>query len=57
LFLAVIEATEEAILNSLFAATTTVGRDGHKAEALPLSEILTIMKKYNRISTGESVNR
>ncbi len=57
LFLAVIEATEEAILNSLFAATTTVGRDGHKSEAIPIDEVLRIMKKYNRISTGESVNR
>jgi D-aminopeptidase len=36
LFLAVEEATEEAILNSLFMAETTVGRDGHVAEALPL---------------------
>ena len=49
LFLAVIEATEEAILNSLFTATTTTGRDGHKSEAIPLDEILKIMKKYNRI--------
>ena len=49
LFLAVIEATEEAILNSLFTATTTTGRDGHNSEAIPLDEILKIMKKYNRI--------
>src|SRR6185437_9506221 len=35
LFMAVIEATEEAIVNSLLAATTTKGRAGHVAEALP----------------------
>ena len=49
LFLAVIEATEEAILNSLFAAATTIGRDGHRAEAIPLDQILRLMKRYNRI--------
>jgi D-aminopeptidase len=35
LFLAVIEATEEAIYNSLFRATTMTGR-GHTVEALPI---------------------
>jgi D-aminopeptidase len=45
----VIEAAEEAILNSLFAATTTVGRDGHRAEAIPLDQILHLMKTYKRI--------
>jgi D-aminopeptidase len=40
LFLAVIEATEEAIVNSLFAAETMVGKDGHKIEALPKQEVL-----------------
>ena len=50
LFLAAIEATEEAILNSLFAAEDMTGRDGHKIEALPLDPVLKIMKKYNRIN-------
>ncbi len=31
-----VEATEEAILNALFAGETTVGRDGHRVEAMPL---------------------
>jgi D-aminopeptidase len=39
LFRAAIEATEEAILDSLCAATTIVGRDGHRAEALPLDTL------------------
>ena len=49
LFMAAIEATEEAIINSLFAATTTSGREGHKAEALPLDKVIPLLKKYNRI--------
>lgn len=49
LFLATIEATEEAILNSLFAAETMAGRDGHKIEALPLNKVITLMEKYNKI--------
>jgi D-aminopeptidase len=47
LFMAAIEATEEAIINSLFQATTTEGKDGHKIEALPLERVLPILKKYN----------
>lgn len=50
LFLAVIEATEEAILNSLFAAVTMEGRDGHRAESLPKNEIIELIKDYNRNS-------
>jgi D-aminopeptidase len=50
LFLATIEATEEAIINSLFAATTMTGKDGHKIESLPVKDVIDIMKKYNRIT-------
>jgi D-aminopeptidase len=53
LFLAAIEATEEAILNSLFAAATMEGRDGHSVESLPLGEVMKIMRKYNKISNDE----
>lgn len=49
LFLAAIEATEEAILNSLFKATTVVGRDDHRIEALPLDKVIPILKKYNQL--------
>ncbi|HEV8588712.1 MAG TPA: P1 family peptidase [Pyrinomonadaceae bacterium] len=48
LFLAVIEATEEAIYNSLFRATTTTGR-GHTVEALPIDRTLEILRKYNAL--------
>jgi D-aminopeptidase len=50
LFLAVIEATEEAIYNSLFRATTITGR-GHTVEALPIERTLEILKKYNALTT------
>jgi D-aminopeptidase len=45
LFLAAIEATEEAVYNSLFMATTTTGR-GHTVEALPIGRTMDILKKY-----------
>lgn len=49
LFLAVIEATEEAIYNSLFKATTTTGR-GHTVEALPLDRTIEILRKHGLIT-------
>lgn len=49
LFMAAIEATEEAILNSMFTAQSMTGRNGHKTAALPLDKVIPILKKYNRI--------
>ena len=49
LFLAVIEATEEAIYNSLFRATTTTGR-GRTVEALPLDRTVEILRKHGLTS-------
>lgn len=49
LFMAAIEATEEAIINSLFAAETMTGRNGRKIEALPLDKVLPILEKHNSI--------
>ncbi len=39
-FPAVADATEEAILNSMFKATRVVGRDGNTREALPIDQVL-----------------
>ncbi|TPE42995.1 DmpA family aminopeptidase [Pontibacter mangrovi] len=47
LFMAVIEATEEAIINSLFMAETTTGKGGRKVEALPLNKVQKLLKKYH----------
>ncbi|CAN5875870.1 hypothetical protein BH24BAC1_BH24BAC1_41840 [soil metagenome] len=46
LFLAVIEATEEALINSLFRAETLAGKEGRVAEALPLDKVLKILKRH-----------
>jgi D-aminopeptidase len=49
LFEAVQEATEEAILNALTMATTSVGRDGHTAQALPLDRLVAILREHGRL--------
>jgi len=49
LFMATIEATEEAILNSLFVASTTTGKDGYTVSELPEEKVLQILKRYGRI--------
>ena len=46
IFLAVIEATEEAIYNSLFRAQTMTGR-GRTVPALPLDKTVEILRKYS----------
>jgi len=48
LFLATVEATEEAVYNSLFKATTVSGM-GNTAEALPIEETLEVLRRYNVI--------
>ena len=49
LFLGVIEATEEAILNSLVAAEDAKGHLGHERKALPMKEVIPILRKYGLI--------
>ncbi len=48
LFMAAAEATEEAIYNSLFRATTVAGHRG-TVEALPLDETLEILRRYDAL--------
>lgn len=45
---AVIESTEEAIINSLFKATTVTGH-GHTVEALPLDSVREILRRHRMI--------
>ena len=47
IFEAVVEATEEAIYNSLFQATTVTG-NGRTVEAIPLDKVRAVLKKYGR---------
>lgn len=48
LFEAAIEATEEAVYNSMFRATTMTGH-GHTVEALPIEQTVAILQKYGAI--------
>jgi D-aminopeptidase len=49
LFQATIEATEEAIYNSLLKATDVTGRDGRTARAIPLDELREVLRRYGVI--------
>jgi D-aminopeptidase len=49
LFRATVEATEEAILNSIFTSETMKGRDDHVSYGLPIDETLEVMKKNGRM--------
>ena len=49
LFQAAVEATEEAIVNSLFKATDTKGYLGRTVEALPLEKVKEVFRKYGRL--------
>ena len=52
LFLAVIKATEEAIYNSLFRATTMKGKQNRTVEALPVDETLKILRKSGKLNNS-----
>jgi D-aminopeptidase len=45
-FAAVVEATEEAVLNSLLQAETVTGRDGHTSYGLPASTLGRLLTGY-----------
>jgi D-aminopeptidase len=46
LFQGVVEATEEAVINSLLRATTVTGRGGVTAEAIPIPETLEVLRRF-----------
>jgi len=52
LFVATVEATEEAVLNALVAAETMTGRDGHTVEAFPHDRLVEAMRRYGRLHQG-----
>ncbi len=49
IFLATVQATEEAVVNALVAAQTMTGRKGHTVMALPHDQVREVLKKYNRL--------
>ncbi len=50
LFAATIEAVEESVVNALFQATTTRGREGHVLYQLPIDRTLEILERHGRTS-------
>lgn len=49
LFLATVEATEEAVIDSMLCANTMVGRDGNTAVELPADGLIALMRRYGRM--------
>src|SRR6266487_4705445 len=49
IFSAVVQATEEAIVNALVDNQTMTGRDNHRVDALPHDRMRQLLKKYNRL--------
>jgi D-aminopeptidase len=49
IFLATVQATEEAIVNAMVAADTMTGIDNHKVMGLPHDRLRELLKKYNRL--------
>jgi L-aminopeptidase/D-esterase-like protein len=49
-FLATVQATEEAVVNAMVAAKTMTGIDGHTAVALPHDRLREVLQKYNRLA-------
>lgn len=50
LYLGLVEAVEEAVINALLAAETMVGRDGHRVAAIDHEALLASMRRYGRIA-------
>ncbi|MFY9431016.1 MAG: P1 family peptidase, partial [Acetomicrobium sp.] len=50
LFLATVEATEEAVINSILKAKTIMGRDGNIKEEIDIQELIRVLNKYNAIN-------
>jgi L-aminopeptidase/D-esterase-like protein len=50
IFLATVQATEEAVVNAMVAAETMKGIDDHQVIALPHDRLREVLKKYNRLA-------
>jgi D-aminopeptidase len=50
LFAAAVDAVEEAVVNALFAATTTRGRDGNVLHALPVDRTLELLERHGALA-------
>lgn len=52
IFLGVVEATEEAIVNAMVAAEDVTGFEGHTAKAIDHDALVKVLKDYNRLNTN-----
>ena len=50
-FEAVVQATEEAIVNAMVGAETMTGANGTRVYSLPHAKLQEILKKHNRLSS------
>ncbi|PHM54351.1 DmpA family aminopeptidase [Xenorhabdus sp. KK7.4] len=50
LYEATVSATEEAIINAMFAAETMVGRNGNTSYSIPKDRVIKILKRHNLLS-------
>jgi len=50
IFLATVQATEEAVINAMVAAETMKGIDDHEVISLPHDRLREVLKKYNRLN-------
>lgn len=49
IFAAVVEASEEAVLNSIFGSSTVVGRSGHTSAGLPVDDVLQLLRDHGGV--------
>ena len=52
LFLAAVEAVEEAVYNSLLKATTVTGYQGHTMEAIPVERVRALLVEAGRVKSS-----
>jgi L-aminopeptidase/D-esterase-like protein len=49
IFIGVVEATEEAVVNALIDNQSMTGRDNHHVDALPHDRVRKLLRKYHRL--------
>jgi D-aminopeptidase len=54
LFLAAVEAVEEAVYNSLLRATTVTGHQGHVGEAIPVARVRELLEEAGRVESSKA---
>ena len=55
IFIGVVEATEEAVVNALIDNQSMTGRDNHHVDALPHDRVRKLLRKYHRLANDGQV--